>query len=141
MRTALLLCAALLLSGPAQAVFSLRVSDPRVSWSTQQGTLEEATLSIRPVELYLEYGLYLTFSARGAACKPTDSLEVTFRFELPANAIVHDSWLWISNDISRLAVWAGKDASGNDPPAGIFVASGRISASKQTALRIAKNSP
>ncbi len=104
MRTTLLLCAALLLSVPAWAVFSLRVGNPRVSASTQQGTLEQATLSVRPVGLYLEYGLYLTFSARGTTYKSSDSLEITFRFELPANAIVHDSWLWINNDISRAII-------------------------------------
>ncbi len=61
-------------------------------------------LSVRPVGLYLEYGLYLTFSARGTTYKPSDSLEVVLRFELPEGAIVHDSWLWINDNISRAIV-------------------------------------
>jgi len=92
------------LSTPAWGTFSLRVGDPRFSGSTQQGTIEEAVLSIRPKGLYLEYGLYLTFSARGTTYKATDSLEVTLKFDLPAGAYVHDSWLWIYNDIVRAAI-------------------------------------
>ena len=91
-------------STPVWATFSLRVGDPRIGGSTQQGTIEEAVLSIRPKGLYLEYGLYLTFSARGTTYKATDSLEVTLKFDLPAGAIVHDSWLWIYNDIVRAAI-------------------------------------
>ncbi|MBK9336370.1 MAG: hypothetical protein IPM98_07185 [Lewinellaceae bacterium] len=53
------------LSTPAWGTFSLRVGDPRLGGFTQQGTIEEAVLSIKPKGLYLEYGLYLTFSARG----------------------------------------------------------------------------
>jgi len=91
-------------STPVWGTFSLRVGDPRIGGSTQQGTIEEAVLSIRPKGLYLEYGLYLTFSARGTTYKATDSLEVTLKFDLPAGAFVHDSWLWIYNDIVRAAI-------------------------------------
>jgi hypothetical protein len=92
------------LSTPVWGTFSLRVGDPRFGVSTQQGTIEEAVLSIKPKGLYLEYGLYLTFSARGTTYGPADSLEVTLKFDLPAGAIVHDSWLWIYNDIVRAAI-------------------------------------
>ncbi len=91
-------------STPLYAVFTLRVGDPRVSGSTQQGTIEEAVLSVRPKGLYLEYGLYLTFSARGTSYKASDSLEVTLKFDLPAGAIVHDSWLWIWDEIVRALI-------------------------------------
>ncbi|MBL7828577.1 MAG: hypothetical protein JNJ57_18225, partial [Saprospiraceae bacterium] len=83
---------------------SLRVGDPRFSWSTQQGTIEEAVLSIKPNGVYWEYGLYLTFSSRGTTYDANDSLEVVLKFELPANAIVHDSWLWINDDISKALI-------------------------------------
>jgi hypothetical protein len=43
---------------------SLKVLDPQSWWSDDWGTIEEATLSIRPHGIYMEYGLYLTFSAR-----------------------------------------------------------------------------
>lgn len=86
---------------PLSAQFSLRVGDPRFSWQTTQGTIEEATLSVRPMGVYWEYGLYLTFSAKGTSYTNFDSLEVVLKFELPENAIVHDSWLWIGDDIAR----------------------------------------
>jgi Ca-activated chloride channel family protein len=83
----------------------LHVGDPRNSWWTEQGTIEEATLSVRPSGLFMEYGLYLTFSSRGTYwTSGNDSLEVVLDFELPENAIVHDSWLWIGNDIVRAKI-------------------------------------
>jgi len=80
----------------------LTVSDPRNSWYTYQGTIEEASLSVRPKGIYLEYGLYLTFSARGTYFNTSqDTLEVVLNFDLPEGAIVNDSWLWVGNDIVR----------------------------------------
>ncbi|RPI01994.1 MAG: T9SS C-terminal target domain-containing protein [Calditrichaeota bacterium] len=76
----------------------LYVQDPR-SWGGGTGTIEEAVISIKPKGLFMECGLYLTFSARNLNFNPTDSLEVTFNFSLPAGSIVHDSWLWIEGEI------------------------------------------
>ena len=90
-----------------QSVFAhnqLRVGDPRRSWSTYQGTIEEAIVSIRPKGIYMEVGLYLTFSARGTNYGVYDSLEVAFHFDLPQEAIVHDSWLWVGEDIVRAKI-------------------------------------
>lgn len=78
----------------------LQISDPR-GWRYGQGTIEEAVISVRPRGLFMEYGLYLTFSARGLYFGSGDSLEVVFYFDLPAESIVHDSWLWIGEDIIR----------------------------------------
>lgn len=100
---AIILCCILLmwvvgLFGNAQ----LRVGDPRNSWYTSQGTIEEASITIRPKGLYMEYGLYLTFSSRGSDwTQKEDTVEVTLNFNLPENAIVYDSWLWIGNDIIK----------------------------------------
>ncbi len=91
---------------------NLKVGDPRRSTYTTTGTIEEASLSIRNKGLYLEYGLYLTFSGKGSGFNPKDSLEVTLNFTLPENAIVTDSWLWIYNDICRariLDVWSARE--------------------------------
>lgn len=84
---------------------SLKVGDPRTSWLTSQGTIEAATISLKPLGAYWEVGLYLTFSARGTQWynKP-DSLEIVYRFDLPANAIVHDSWLWIGDNIIKAKI-------------------------------------
>lgn len=83
----------------------LNISDPRSSWYTYQGTIEEATLSVRPNGIYLEYGLYLTFSSRGTNLNSSqDTLEVVLNFDLPEGAIVHDSWLWIGDEIVRAKI-------------------------------------
>lgn len=93
---------ALLAATTMSAQNSLRVGDPRNSWWTEQGTITEATVSVKPQGAYVEYGLYLTFSATGTQwANRNDSLEVALRFDLPAGAIVHDSWLWIGNDIIK----------------------------------------
>lgn len=101
----------LLCAHSAFAIFSVRVGDPRKgNWTFTTATVEEAIVTVKPRGLYLEYGLYLTFSARGTTTfKPTDSLEVEFKFELPDQSAVIDSWLWINDDIVRALIldrWA-----------------------------------
>ena len=84
---------------------TLTVTDPRNSWNLQNGNIEEASLSVKPHGLYLEYGLYLTFSARGTTWyNSSDSLEVVLNFELPQQAMIIDSWLWIGDEISRALI-------------------------------------
>jgi hypothetical protein len=83
----------------------LTVSDPRTSWNLQTGTIEDASLSVKPRGLYLEYGLYLSFSARGTNWyNSTDSLEIVLDFDLPANSMIIDSWLWIGDKISKATI-------------------------------------
>ncbi|HEY3373036.1 MAG TPA: VIT domain-containing protein, partial [Prolixibacteraceae bacterium] len=78
----------------------LKVGDPRSSWWTNQGTIENATMTVQPKGLFMEYGLYLTFSSRGSNwTNAHDSVEVTLNFDLPADAILNDSWLWIGDSI------------------------------------------
>ena len=104
MRLFLLTCFFLLTSSAAFA--QLTVSDVRQSWVVRQGTIEEATLSVRPKGLYMECGLYLTFSARGVTFNTNgDSLEVVLNFTLPEGSIIHDSWLWVGNDIVKAHIF------------------------------------
>jgi Ca-activated chloride channel family protein len=76
----------------------LYVQDPR-GWMGGQGTIEEASLSIKPSGIFMEYELYLTFSAKGLGYSNSDTLEVQFFFDLPENSIVCDSWLWMEDTI------------------------------------------
>ena len=82
----------------------LTVGDPRTSWWTQTGTIEEATFSVKPKGIYTEVGMYLTFSARNTSFTTSDSLEIVYYFDLPDNAIVTDSWLWIGDTIARAKI-------------------------------------
>jgi Ca-activated chloride channel family protein len=100
---ATLLCS-LLMSSMAHGYDQLRIQHPQQTWRYGQGTIEEAVISIRPQGVYMEYGLYLTFSARGLNFTATDSVEVQFFFDLPAEAIVHDLWLWVDDQIMRALI-------------------------------------
>lgn len=82
----------------------LWVEDPKRPWIDGKGTIEQAIISIRPRGIYMEFGLYLTFSARDLNFSNSDTLEVQFYFELPEDVIVHDSWLWIGNDVIRAKI-------------------------------------
>lgn len=96
-------------SADAFAQTRLNIVDPRQWWwSQEQGTIEEAVVSVRPKGIYVEYGLYLTFSARGTRYSTGTPLEIEFLFSLPEKAIVTDSWLWVEDEIVRaeiLDVW------------------------------------
>ena len=86
------------------SVFSqnyLYVINPDQPWYSPTATIEEAVLSVEPHGLFLEYGLYLTFSARGTNFDPEVQLEIWYDFTLPEGAIVTDSWLWVYDEISR----------------------------------------
>ena len=104
MRLLLLFC--LLLCMHVTSSAQLTVADVRQSWSTRQGTIESATLSVRPKGLYMECGLYLTFSAQGVNFNTNgDSLEVRLNFNLPEGSTVHDSWLWVGDEISKARIF------------------------------------
>ncbi|MBI1933481.1 MAG: T9SS type A sorting domain-containing protein [Ignavibacteriales bacterium] len=78
----------------------LYVNNPK-GWFWGQGTIEEAIISIQPKGMYVEYGFYLTFSAKNYGLTNQDTLEAVYDFDLPENSIVTDSWLWIGEDIIR----------------------------------------
>ena len=79
----------------------LNVENPQNRGNIAQGTIEEATFSVRPKGVYTEVGVYLTFSARGTQFFASEQLEVHFSFSLPEGAAVTDSWLWVGQDIIR----------------------------------------
>lgn len=85
--------------------FSLRVGDPRNSWQTEQGTIVEASLTVAPKGLFMEYGLTLEFSSKGTKwTNVKDTLEVTLDFSLPENAMITDSWLWFGEDTIKAVI-------------------------------------
>ena len=92
------------ISGNVSGYSSLTVGDPRNNWWTEQGTIEEAEIHVRPQGIFMDFDLFLTFSARDSYYSPSDTLEVVLNFDLPQDAIVHDSWLWFGEDtlVARL---------------------------------------
>lgn len=106
---------AFLLSGsfltPLRAWSWIYVQDPR-SWSKYgQGTVEEATLTLEPKGIYMEYNLYLTLSGKGNPFTAEDTLEISYYFNLPDKAIMHDYYLWVGDSmvqarlIDRWSAW------------------------------------
>lgn len=81
----------------------LRVADPQ-RWGADQGTIEEATVTLKSKGIYTEIGLYLTFSARGSRYQAGDTLEVDLDFYLPEEALIIDSWLWIDDQIIKAKI-------------------------------------
>ncbi|MFH1196094.1 MAG: VIT domain-containing protein [bacterium] len=95
----------------SMAFDQLRVLDPR-NWWSEQGTIEDAFISIRPQGIYIEYSMYLTFSARGNYLSHSDTLEVVLDFNLPDEAVVTDLWLWVNDDIMKAKIMDSWTASG-----------------------------
>lgn len=89
----------MLFSGYVQAQNNyLSINNPN-SWSSDQGTIEAATLEIEPCGIYTDVSMYLTFSDANTYYFNTgDSLEAVYYFNLPETAIVHDSWLWVGDE-------------------------------------------
>ena len=84
----------------------LYVLNPEQQWQRDQGTIEKADFTIHPKGVYMEIGMYLTFSARQTYFEEEEGLflESVLDFNLPEGAIVHDSWLWIGEDIIQAEI-------------------------------------
>lgn len=83
----------------------LWVQDPQTTWRWGQGTIEEATLVVRPKGIYVENHLYLVISsANSGYTSSRDQLEIRTNFTLPLDAIVTDSWLWVGDDIIQAKI-------------------------------------
>lgn len=89
-----------------QAYNNISVLNPQQQWQQEQGTIEEASFTIHPRGIYMEIGMYLTVSARSTYFEEEQglNLEAILDFDLPEGAIVHDSWLWIGEDIIRAKI-------------------------------------
>ena len=109
---ALVLTTGMLASTPVQAQIRLQVLDPQQPWRHFPGTIEEAVISMRPKGIYMEVGMYLTFSARGSNFSSFDTLEVELLFTLPEEAVITDSWLWVEDVIIRAEIrdaWTARE--------------------------------
>ena len=85
---------------------SLRVVDPKTTWRNAIPTITEATISMRPRGLYMEYGVYLTYSTQQTSYNTVrDTLEVQHYFQLPQGSAVNDSWLWVDSIIMKALLW------------------------------------
>lgn len=99
MKKSITLLACILLTMGFLQAQRLAVGNPHEEWwYHNQGTIEDAEISIHPQGLYIEIGMYLTFSGQGNSYSDQDTIEVECNFNLPEGSIVHDSWLWYNED-------------------------------------------
>lgn len=83
---------------------SLEIRNPRNDVKRWPGVIEEAIYSVKPNGVYMEVGIFLTLSADEVASSH-GRMEIIYKFELPEEAIVTDSWLWIGRNIIRGELW------------------------------------
>lgn len=94
-----------------------RLNVNRPNWGTwttynnQPGKITEATIAVRPKGMYMEVGLYLTIGLAQQSWQSFNNLELVLDFGLPVDAIIHDSWLWIDDDIIRADILDIQSAS------------------------------
>jgi len=83
---------------------SLWINDPQ-TWKGGRGTIEETQITYEPKGLFMKVDWEITFSARGLEeFGEKDTLEVVYHFNLPAGAIVTDSWLWFNDSILKALI-------------------------------------
>lgn len=79
----------------------LYIQNPQ-SWDGGPGSIKEATVAFEPNGSYMQYNLYLTFTAEHLTHLPdTAQLETILNFSLPDQAVINDLWLWVGEDIVR----------------------------------------
>ena len=88
----------------------LRVVDPDNWWGTNSsqpdwhfglphGIFTDLSLVVSPQGIYTEIEVYATITQLDNLW--ADELEIIWQFDLPAQTIVHDSWLWVEEDIIK----------------------------------------
>jgi hypothetical protein len=89
-----------------RAQLSTRTSE----YGTKPGYIDDATLIVEPHGAYVEQTLILTYGDHKQFGNSPE-VEVDHRFRLPANAVVNDLWLWISNICVRgriMSTWSAR---------------------------------
>lgn len=84
----------------------LIVLHPQEWWGWEMpGTIEEAVYVLKPQGLYMGLDMYFTFSYPDNPYGPGDSLEIVFDFNLPAETLITDSWLWVGEQPVQAEIW------------------------------------
>ncbi|MDT3739808.1 MAG: FlgD immunoglobulin-like domain containing protein [Candidatus Kapabacteria bacterium] len=79
---------------------SLRLLDPRNQNRTSKATVDSLTVIVTPLGAYSQISFMVNISTRNTQFnKIQDTLEIESYFNLPENAIVNDSWLWVEDTL------------------------------------------
>lgn len=93
----------------------LRVADPDIWWPNsdedpdwhqwvEHGQFDEVRVVVHPQGVFNQIELFVTISQGDAAFAWEGEYEVVWQFQLPEHTIVHDSWLWVEQDIIKADV-------------------------------------
>ena len=93
--TVLLIAALLGVISTTHAQLTVRTD----AYGSKPGYIDDATLVVEPHGAYVEQSLYLTYADHHQF--PSSLVEIVHRFELPANAVVNDLWLWIGDSVMQ----------------------------------------
>jgi hypothetical protein len=88
----------------ASAWNNLRIIDPMNPWYDLPSRISQADITFHPKGDFIEVGMYLTFATDEEAPDSSVQLEAIYNFDLPANAIVSDSWLWIEGEPEKALI-------------------------------------
>jgi hypothetical protein len=82
----------------------LRIIDPMNPWYDLPSSITQADITFHPKGTFIEVGMYLTFATDEDQPDSSIQLEAIYNFDLPANAIVSDSWLWIDGEPEKALI-------------------------------------
>jgi len=88
----------------AKAWNNLRIIDPMNPWYDLPSRISQADITFHPKGTFIEVGMYLTFATDEEELDSTVQLEAIYNFDLPANAIISDSWLWIEGEPEKALI-------------------------------------
>lgn len=81
---------------------SLVLSDPQNTTYTISGYIENVELRLTPKGANMLYELTMTIMPDTSMVQHiNDTLEANLTFDLPANSLINDSWLWIDDYVSK----------------------------------------
>lgn len=78
----------------------LTIGDPRQSWYTYPGSIEDMQITVKPHGAYFEIGMFLKISPVGSIFKSEkDTLEAVLDFGPGTYSFINDSWLFINDSV------------------------------------------
>ncbi|MGE5315229.1 MAG: VIT domain-containing protein, partial [Acidobacteriota bacterium] len=72
-------------------------------YGSKPGFIDQAKLVVEPHGAVVEQSLYLTYSDHGQYAGG-NQIEIVHRFQLPANSVVNDLWLWIGDSVMQARI-------------------------------------
>jgi len=83
---------------------NLRITDPMNPWYDLPSRISQADITFHPKGTFMEVGMYLTFATDEEGADSSVQLEAVYNFDLPANAMISDSWLWIEGEPEKALI-------------------------------------